>query len=180
MKYKAVLLCAGHSDRDPGAMAAGFTEAEIVTDFRDRVAGYLQAAGVAVITDGPPGVNQPLTEAIALAYANPELLPIEFHCNAFSNPAASGVETLSGAGLFGLGDSLCDVISKVLGIPNRKAKPEGSGQHATLGFVRAGGIIVELFFITNPSDRSRFMFRRDDLAAVVALAIERYVGPAKD
>lgn len=51
-----------------------------------------------------------------------------------------------------LAKALSASLAKVLGLRNRGAKPENSGQHARLAFVQAGGIIVELFFITNPVD----------------------------
>ncbi|MEO6657919.1 MAG: hypothetical protein ABIM73_06560, partial [Arenimonas sp.] len=43
-------------------------------------------------------------------------------------------------------------LSNSLGIRNRGAKPENARQHHRLAFVQAGGIIVELFFITNGND----------------------------
>ena len=46
-------------------------------------------------------------------------------------------------------------INEVTGIPLRGAqgwKPENSGQHSRLGYVRGGGIILELFFISNDDE----------------------------
>ena len=48
----------------------------------------------------------------------------------------------------------------MLGIKNRGAKPEVSGQHSRLGFVQAGGLIVELFFITNPDDMAAYQAKK--------------------
>lgn len=174
-----VLLAAGHSDSDPGAVYFGRTEASIVTAFRDAVAGYLREGmggpSSPVVTDGPVGNNWTLTRSIDLARSCSPA--IEFHCNAFTSAAATGVETLSLDRHKPLGASLCDVIATTLGIANRGAKGESAGQHSRLGFVQAGGIIVELFFLSNPNDLQRFDERADDLAQVVALAIERFIEP---
>ena len=59
-----------------------------------------------------------------------------------------------------------------LGIRDRGAKPENAGQHHRLAFVRSGGIIVELFFLTNPSDMAAYDARKwmaaREVAAVLA------------
>lgn len=146
---KPIFISAGHSNKDPGAAANGLTEARVVTEFRDLVAFYLDQAGVAYTRDGNKGDNLPLSEAVKLIPKGG--IAVEFHLNA-ATPAATGVETLSAPKDFDLGGKLCSAISERLGIKNRGAKPEGSGQHSRLAFVQGGGIIVELFFITNKSD----------------------------
>lgn len=161
-----ILISAGHSNMDPGAVGNGYTEAQIVTEFRNLVAFYLRQAGVNFITDGEGNDNKPLRDAIELAKT--ATLAVEFHCNAFSNPAATGVETLSGYKDRKLGEQICKAISDVLDIANRGAKGESSGQHSRLGFVRAGGIIVELFFISNPNDMAAYQEKKWLAAKAVA------------
>lgn len=148
-----MFLSAGHSDVDPGAVAFGRREADIAVEFRNIVSFYLHRAGVPHELDGSATENLPLREAVVKARRH--AIGVEFHCNAAANPAASGVETLSAPKDIALGGRICDAIAAGLGIRNRGAKPENAGQHHRLAFVQAGGIIVELFFITN----------RDDLAA---------------
>jgi N-acetylmuramoyl-L-alanine amidase len=147
---KTIFLSAGHSTTDPGATAFGRTEAQIVADFRNMVAHYVAAAGTTFQTDGTGQENLPLREAVKLAAKHP--IAVEFHLNAAANPKATGVETLSGPGNMALGGRICAAVSRVLDIKNRGAKPENAGQHHRLAFVQAGGIIVELFFLTNPAD----------------------------
>lgn len=146
---KSVFLSAGHSNTDPGAVAFGRREADIVVEFRNIVSFYLHRANVPHELDGAGTENMPLREAVIKAARHP--IGVEFHCNA-GPPAASGVETLSGPGDISLGSRLCHAIAAAFDIRNRGAKPEGAGQHHRLAFVQAGGIIVELFFITNASD----------------------------
>ena len=161
-----IVITAGHSNVDPGAVNGSVTEAHICTDFRNLVAYYLTRDNIAFSTDGRDNENLSLNKAIQLL--TPGSLGVEFHCNAFSNPAATGVETLSQDKDKPLGGVLCRTVADTLGIVNRGAKSEGSGQHSRLGFVRAGGIILELFFISNPDDLRRYLDKKWVLARNIA------------
>lgn len=162
---KTLFVSAGHSNTDPGAAANGYTEADIVTEFRDLVADQLRDL-VTFNTDGHMGENLPLRQAAAMAASHD--VAVEFHCNA-ATPAATGCETLSRANAYPLAQRLLDGISGVLGINDRGTKPENSGQHSRLAFVSdGGGIIIELFFITNTADLASYHANKAELAAVVA------------
>jgi N-acetylmuramoyl-L-alanine amidase len=153
-----MLLSAGHSNSDPGACAFGRTEAAIAAEFRNIVSFYLLRDNIKHATDGEAATNLPLSAAAALARQHRPA--VEFHCNA--GPAsASGVEALCNMSRDKvLAESICQVISSTLSIKNRGAKPENSGQHSRLAFVQAGGIIVELFFITNKNDLAAYDARK--------------------
>lgn len=164
LQTKTLFISAGHSDTDPGATGHGYTEADIVLEFRDLVADYLRGK-VVFAKDGEPGQNLPLRTAAALAAKHD--VAVEFHCNAF-NGQATGVETLSRTENYPLGRQICEAIADTLGIPNRGAKPEGSGQHSRLAFASSGGIIVELFFIDNRLDLQAYQSTKHELAKIVA------------
>ena len=176
---KSLFISAGHSDADPGAMGGGLdgkpiSEADIVLEFRDMVADHLDGLGVAFTKDGTCGSNLPLRDAIKLAKECD--VAIEFHCNAFHLPSATGVETLSRSHHHSLTNKLNALISSTLGIHNRGSKGEGSGQHSRLGFIsQADGIIVELFFISNPEDVRKYQEKKELLAAAVAMLLADYV-----
>ncbi len=161
-----IVITAGHSNTDPGAVNGTVTEAAVVTDFRNMVAHYLRSAGCSFVTDGEGSVNLPLRDAIKLIRT--DSIAVEFHCNAHSNRAATGVETLSSDRHKVVGEKLCKAVSDVLGIANRGAKSEGSGQHSRLGFVRAGGIILELFFISNAAELAIYNEKKWLVARAVA------------
>ena len=174
MQTQSLFISAGHSKSDPGAVGNGHTEADIVLAFRDAVCDELEAKGISFERDGERGDNLPLRKAIQMASHHD--VAIEFHCNAFSNPAATGVETLSAPSDMPLGEALCEAISDTLGIANRGAKGESSGQHSRLGFVSTGGgVIVELFFISNPHDIAAYFQHKDALAQAVARVIIDHV-----
>lgn len=162
---KSIFLSAGHSNTDPGAVANGRREADIAVEFRNIVSWYLHRAGVPHELDGNGTENLPLREAVKKARKHP--IGLEIHCNA-SAPQATGVETLSADKDFRLATDICRAVSGALGIRNRGAKPENAGQHHRLAFVQAGGIILELFFITNPADLAAYDARKWVAARAVA------------
>lgn len=172
-----IYLSAGHSNKDPGAVAEQIIdgrkvlrkEAEIVAEFRNYVSFYLMRNRVDHQTDGTGTSNMDLSESVKLARNNRPA--VEFHCNAASDPRASGVEALSAPKDLVLSASLCKAVSDVLGIKNRGAKPEDSGQHHRLAFVQAGGIILELFFISNPRDLALYDSMKWKVAKAVAEVI---------
>lgn len=161
-----VMISAGHSDTDPGASAIGYTEADIVLEFRDLVSDALVGLGIRHVCDGNGEQNLPLSEAVAIAAAAD--IAVEFHLNA-ATPAATGVETLSRPEQSPLCRQLCEATAEVLGIRNRGAKPENAGQHSRLAFVSdGGGIILELFFVTNRHDLDAYLSSRNVLALEIA------------
>jgi N-acetylmuramoyl-L-alanine amidase len=177
---KSLYLSAGHSNTDPGAVAHGRREADIAVEFRNLVLFYVDRhndqlrarAGFGPVnvirtgTDGTGTDNLPLRTAAANARSYD--IAVEFHCNAAGATSATGAETLSGPKDMALGARICEALARGLDIRNRGAKPENAGQHHRLAFVQAGGIIVELFFITNPGDLARYDARKWLAARAVA------------
>ena len=163
---KPIFISAGHSNQDPGAVANGTTEAAVVLEFRDLVADHLHALDVYFERDGIQGQNLPLREAVKRIPSNS--VAVEFHLNAASANTATGVETLSSDKNKDFCRGLCELISLRLGIRNRGAKDEGSGQHSRLAFIQAGGVIVELFFLTNEQDLRKYQVQKNELAREVA------------
>lgn len=165
-----ITVTAGHSNTDPGAVNGLFREADIAQEMRNMVALYLRNAGVDVRTDGEGKGNLPLREAIKLISGGKAA--VEFHCNAFTKPTAGGCEALSQPKDRALSQRLCKAVSEVMGIPTRGGdggwKNEGSGQHSRLGYVRHGGIILELFFITNPAELAVWQDKKWLVAKAVA------------
>lgn len=163
----SLMIAAGHSDVDPGVVAYGYREAEIVLEFRQLVSAELAELGIRHLLDGEPHENLPLHQAVVIARRCD--IAVEFHCNGAASARTTGVEALSQAHNKPLGAELCCVTADVLGILNRGARPEGSGQHHRLAFVSdGGGIIHELFFLTNKRDLATWIGGRQPLAKAVA------------
>lgn len=165
-----ITVTAGHSNKDPGAVNGLFREADIAQEMRNMVALYLRQKDIAVKTDGEGKGNLPLPAAIKLIAGSKAA--VEFHCNAFSKPSAGGCEALSQPKDRALSQRLCKAVSDVMGIPTRGTdggwKNEGSGQHSRLGYVRNGGIILELFFISNPAELAVWQDKKWLVAKAVA------------
>lgn len=170
---ETVAITAGHSNTDPGAVNGKRTEAQIVLDMRKMVAHYLMLAGVKFETDGADGVNQPLSRAIGVAARND--LAIEFHCNAAESASAKGVEVLAAPKHKRIAQDLAKAVAETLGTTLRGDggfKPENSGQHSRLGFIsKGGGMIVELFFISNPVELAAWDAKKWLVAKNVAKVI---------
>ena len=148
-----ITITAGHSNTDPGACNGLHREADKAQDMRNIVAYYLKQAGVEFRVDGEGKGNLPLNKAIDLIKGSK--LAVEFHCNASSNKTARGVEALSQLKDKAISQKLCKAVADVMGIPlrgDRGWKPENSGQHHRLGYVAQGGIVFELFFISNDAE----------------------------
>lgn len=167
---KSIAITAGHSSTDPGAVNGKRTEAQIVQDMVKMVSVYLERAGITFETDIVDGENQPLAKAIKVAKRND--IAMEFHCNAADSSKATGVEVLAGVKHKSLAQEAAKAIGSVLDITLRGDngwKSEGSGQHSRLGFISTGGgLIVELFFISNPSDLAKWDAKKWLVAKAVA------------
>lgn len=158
-------ISAGHSNTDPGAVANGRREADIAVEFRNIVSFYLQRDKVRHELDGGATENLPLSTVVKSSRNH--RVSVEFHCNAGPS-SANGVEVLCASKDNDIAAQICEAISNSLGIRNRGVKPENAGQHSRLAFVRAGGMIVELFFITNKKDLAAYDARKWLAARAVA------------
>jgi N-acetylmuramoyl-L-alanine amidase len=161
-----MFISAGHSTTDPGAVAFGRTEADIVEDFRNILSKCLSDLKISHVVDGRSDENVPLKNAIKEARRHK--ISIEFHCNASANPSATGVEILCAPKDNALADKMCKAIAAGLSITNRGVKAANSGQHHRLGFVDAGGMIVELFFLSNRNDLAAYDQRKWQIARALA------------
>ena len=83
---KIIVLTAGHSNTDPGAVNGSDREADIAQDIRNIVASILRDDyGLTVRTDGEGKGNLPLREAVKLIRGSD--VAIEFHTNAAASKA---------------------------------------------------------------------------------------------
>lgn len=172
-----IVITAGHGAGDPGAVAKGVKEADLATELRDIIAIKLLDEGFTVYTDGEKGVNQPLRDALALVKAHPKALAIELHCNAAANIAARGVESISLPPLKGLCQNISMAIANVLADQVRGDKgwiDQSQSARGKLGYVEAGGIIVELFFLSNPTSLAVYQSKKWLVASAIVQEIKKW------
>lgn len=171
-----IVLTAGHSATDPGAVADNYTEAELMLDLRDLTADILRARGHIVIEDGGDGENLPLRQAISLI--NQGVIAVELHTNASDNPAARGVEAISLPNKARVAQSLAQRVAKTLGTRVRGNYgwiDQSQSARGRLGYVNAGGVILETFFISNPSERASYLADPQSVAEAIAEALDEVV-----
>lgn len=170
-----ITITAGHSNSDPGAVNGSDRESEIAQDMRNIVAYYLKSKGIAIRTDGEGKGNLPLSEAVKLIKGSK--IAVEFHCNA-GPKTAKGVEALSQPKDKLISQKLCTAVSSVMGNPLRGDKgwkAENSGQHSRLAYVSSGGIILELFFISNDEELSIWKQKKWLVGKAVAEVLMEHV-----
>ncbi|MCS4534260.1 N-acetylmuramoyl-L-alanine amidase [Neisseria montereyensis] len=178
---KIIVLTAGHSNTDPGAINGSDREADMAQDMRNITAHILRNDyGLTVRTDGEGKGNMPLREAVKLIKGG--TVAVEFHTNAASNKTATGIEALS----LPQNKHWCQVLSQaVASVTNWRLrgdkgfKPDNAGQHSRLAYARAGGIIFEPFFISNDNDLKLFKERKWVICRAIATAIAEELGVAK-
>jgi N-acetylmuramoyl-L-alanine amidase len=169
------LISAGHSATDPGACANGHTEAAIALELRELVANRLLEMRHAVLIDGELGENLPLRQAVALVKGTD--LAVELHCNAAVNHQATGVEVIAPSALKVVAQRIARAIAAETGQKLRGDLgwiDQTQSQHAKLAFVQAGGLIVEMVFISNASDLKNFLAAKERVAMALAGAICAY------
>ena len=172
---KIVTITAGHSNTDSGAVNGSDRESDIAQDMRNIVAHYLRAEGITIRTDGEGKGNASLNEAVKLIKGS--AIAVEFHCNA-GPKTAKGVEALSQPKDKLISQKLCSAVSSVMGIVVRGDngwKPENSGQHSRLAYVSNGGIILELFFISNDEELKIWKDKKWLIGKEVAKVLSNYI-----
>ncbi|MEN3940676.1 N-acetylmuramoyl-L-alanine amidase [Prosthecobacter sp. SYSU 5D2] len=144
---------------DPGACAAGVTEAGIVMDWGNELRGLLLAAGQRVIrtrVDAKDPAPVGRRAAIARQYGGD--IMISLHCNA-ANGVANGTETFyRGIAQAPVARMLNDAVVTALGTRDRGIKTEASSQHTRLAIMEFQPcFLIELGFIDHAGDRERML-----------------------
>jgi N-acetylmuramoyl-L-alanine amidase len=177
---RSILVSAGHGGGDPGAQGYGHSEAALALELRDLVYERLQRAGHTALRDGAGGENESLRRAIVRARGAG--VALEIHYNA-AIPTATGVEAFGTDETRQLCVRLSAAVASVLGIPVRGGaggfKHHTTTRHGTLGFCRAGGVLIEVCFM-NQRDLDRYLPRKAQVAQALAdvLSMEANTGLA--
>lgn len=168
-----ITVTAGHGAGDPGAVEpGGVREADLMADLRNIVAHKLRNMGHEVRTDGTMLTNLPLAKALLLVPGSD--VAVELHTNASTNPSAGGVESIALPRQKLMAQRISAAIGRVLDIPLRGEKgwiDQSKSARGRLGFVNAGGIIVEVFFLSNPAELAKYEARKWMVASAIAEAL---------
>ena len=168
-------ITAGHSNTDPGAVNGKVKEADLVVNFRNAVTHYLREAGLQVKTDGTGTKNDPLSAAVKLIQGSS--VAVEFHMNAAASKQANGIETIALPKDKKLAQDLSKAVADALGSRLRGDNgwiDQSRSARGRLAYVSAGGLIVELGFISNEDELARFNARYWLAAKAVAKVLIEY------
>ncbi|WP_312536152.1 N-acetylmuramoyl-L-alanine amidase [Acinetobacter variabilis] len=168
-------ITAGHSNSDPGAVNGKIKEADLVTNFRNAVSFYLREAGLQVKTDGTGTKNDPLSAAVKLIQGSS--VAVEFHMNAATSKQANGIETIALPRDKKLAQDLSKAVADALGSRLRGDNgwiDQSKSARGRLAYVNAGGLIVELGFISSEDELARFNARYWLAAKAVAKVLIDY------
>ena len=177
-----VVVSAGHSLKEEGAISGDIHENLLNMHLRDQVVKQLNDMGVATIV---PNDSMNLRETIAFIKRSTYDAAIEIHYNA-GQASAHGVEAFHKEGdPWGkrLCENLCGNLSSLLGQRSRGAKSEIHSAHRRLGFVHENPhcVLIEAAFVTNPEDVG-LVLRDDDgklWATIVAQTIADHLSGTK-
>ena len=173
----AILLLAGHSpDRskgnyDPGAVANGYTEAELTRELRDLISAELTPRKVRHSIDHD---TDSLSQVLAKINSNESDVILDLHFNAASNPSATGVEVIVPERHTELEWKSAEACSKslatIMGIRSRGAKDETKTARKRLAVMRENGtnLLVEVCFITNVNDMNAYQSKKKEVAKYLA------------
>ncbi|WP_347473855.1 N-acetylmuramoyl-L-alanine amidase [Acinetobacter thermotolerans] len=170
-----VTVTAGHSNTDPGAVNGKIKEADLVVNFRNAVTHYLREAGLQVKTDGTGTKNDPLSAAVKLIQGSS--VAVEFHMNAAASKQANGIETIALPKDKKLAQDLSKAVADALGSRLRGDNgwiDQSKSARGSLGYINAGGLIVELGFISNEDELAAYQARYWIAAKAVAKVLIEY------
>lgn len=154
------VLVVGHTTSSPGACAPDICE----FDYNENLAYMIkrQANNTEIVyRDSYSGLPKKINKL------KPDLI-ISLHCNAF-NKKASGTETLyyhKSKKSKKFAQEIQDIMVEVLELPDRGIKPKTSEDRGgyLLKNTKAPCVLIEPFFIDNPTDLTVGIYRKQELA----------------
>ena len=159
VQNRVIVLDAGHGGSDPGATNGSVYEKNIVFDVTKRLQRLLEQAGAKVVLTRNSDTFIPLNERPNIAINNFGEMFISIHTNSFGDSSALGVETYynsnSSTNLseeLSLAKYINNEIVSNLDMVNRGVK---YGNFAVIRQIEMPAILVELGFISNPSDLAK-------------------------
>jgi len=187
IKGKTIVVDAGHGGSDSGAVGpTGAMEKSVTLSVAKKVQSLLTNSGARVIMTRNQDVDvyapnasdaQELQARCNVANRDSRTsLFLSIHCNAFSSPAANGLETYYCAGSnkgYAFAKYLNEELAKAGGLFNRGVK---TANYYVLRHTNVPASLIELGFITNPNEERllRSDAYQNKLANAIVRGIVRY------
>ncbi|SDE08515.1 N-acetylmuramoyl-L-alanine amidase [Bhargavaea beijingensis] len=177
LQGKKVVLDAGHGGHDPGGVALGLVEKEIVLDTALRAERLLKNAGAHVIMTRKTDIFLELSERAAIANSSGADLFISIHANKF-NGDAKGVETFwygkyEKQRSIHLANALQDQLVARMGMSYRRV---AEGNFHVIRETKIPSSLIEIGFIDHPQDSAKLAqaIYRERAAEAILLGIGDY------
>lgn len=169
-----IAVFAGHGGSDYGASYNGLYEKDITLESALALTSELRRRGYDVINNRTTDVDRSVSADARLANAEKVDAVIELHVNSNYGVPGTGTETFYS--VTGSGRELAEKISEnisALGFVNRGAKTYpnifGGDYLGIIRLTNAPAVLVEEFFINNPSDVAMYDVR--EMATAIADAV---------
>jgi len=180
LRGKRIVVDPGHGGPDPGVVAAGVAEADLMWDLARRVVGRMSATGMEAMLTRQENTCPPETERAAFANSAGADLVLSLHTDANPSMHAQGLATYhfgNGSGATStVGEALAGYIQREL--LTRTPLLDCRTQARTwelLRLTRMPTVRIEVGYLTNLGDRRRLLDPafRDVVAEGILVAVKR-------
>jgi len=174
---KTIVLDAGHGGFDPGAVSGSRMEKNDNLALALAVQKKLQEQGQRVVMTRNTDVFVPLVERSVISNRNLADIFVSLHRNAFTNPAANGVETYVQTDSAPVNTAWArNVQNELVAAGVQSDRGVSQGDYSVLRHTRAPAMLVELGFITNARDNQLFDQKFDAYATAITRGILKSLG----
>ncbi|MCH7321556.1 N-acetylmuramoyl-L-alanine amidase [Solibacillus sp. MA9] len=161
VKGRIIILDPGHGGKDPGAVKEGSTEKAIVLKVGTLVKQKLEKAGAKVYMTRTGDTYPTLEERVAFTKKNYGEIYVSVHVNSATASSANGTETyynVSTGDQYEEDKKLATYINNEI-VTNANMNNRGvkEGPFYVIRNMMIPSVLVELGFITNPSDREKLI-----------------------
>lgn len=180
LRGKRIVIDPGHGGNDPGVVASGVAEGDLVWDLARRVVGRMSATGMDAMLTRQEDTCPTDTERAAFANSAGADLVLSLHTDANSSMHAQGLATYH----FGNGSGATSTVGEALAgfiqreVLTRTGMLDCRTQARTwelLRLTRMPAVRVEVGYLTNMGDRRRLLDPafRDVVAEGILVAVKR-------
>lgn len=161
VKGRIIILDPGHGGKDPGAVKEGSSEKAIVLKVGTLVKQKLEAAGAKVFMTRTGDTYPTLPQRVEFTKKNFGEIFVSVHVNSATSTSASGTETyynVSTGDQYAEDKQLASAINKeIVANANMKNRGVKEGPFYVIKNMMIPSVLVELGFISNPSDREKLI-----------------------
>ncbi|MDD3404982.1 MAG: N-acetylmuramoyl-L-alanine amidase [Paludibacteraceae bacterium] len=179
---KKIALISGHRGRGTGAVGLQIDEGAETIWLRNRIEDHLcQKYNIVPVVDCDTDNLNTVVKELRHELSKTDIC-IDIHFNASTAASANGAEVLIPASATSdekkRAGELLQVVCDTLGIKSRGVKDEASGQHGKLAMLSGFdcvNMLLEVCFVSNPTDSSKYLAKREILALNIARLVSGWL-----